>query len=109
MRSLVERAQRILPLHDSPSLTIAVVGELARTPRYQGAGSESEGFDRTHIDLPLAQTMLLSRLAGTGVCRSSSRWPTAGSCAPTRGSTASPPSSSAGWAGRPGAAGSPTS
>lgn len=122
---------RILPLHDSPSLTVAVIGELARTPRYQGAGSsqvnptrldvpldelaaalpqatvsfapgypldglpdraladeavalaagadvvvavlglpaaaESEGFDRTHIDLPLAQTMLLSRLAGTGV------------------------------------------
>jgi beta-glucosidase len=132
---------RVLPLHDSSSLTVAVVGELARTPRYQGAGSsqvnptrldvpldelvaalpqatvsfapgypldgsadgapadraptgraladeavalaagadvvvavlglpaaaESEGFDRTHIDLPVAQTTLLARLAGTGV------------------------------------------
>ncbi|QJY48257.1 glycoside hydrolase family 3 C-terminal domain-containing protein [Pseudonocardia broussonetiae] len=120
-----------LPLRDSPALTVAVVGELARTPRYQGAGSsqvnptrvdvpleeiraalpsstvgfapgyaldgpadraladeavalasgadvvvavlglppaeESEGFDRTHIDLPVAQTALLARLSATGV------------------------------------------
>lgn len=122
---------RVLPLHDSPSLTVAVVGEPARTPRYQGAGSsqvdptrldvpldelaaalpqatvsfapgytldgpgdsaladeavalaagsdvvvallglpaieESEGFDRGHIDLPVAQTALLARLVDTGV------------------------------------------
>ena len=29
--------------------------------------AESEGFDRTHIDLPTAQTDLLARLGGTGV------------------------------------------
>ncbi len=31
------------------------------------AAAESEGFDRTHIDLPAAQTDLLARLGGTGV------------------------------------------
>ncbi|GAA3236746.1 glycoside hydrolase family 3 C-terminal domain-containing protein [Pseudonocardia petroleophila] len=41
---------RILPLHDSPSLTVAVVGELARTPRYQGAGSSQ--VNPTRLDVP---------------------------------------------------------
>jgi beta-glucosidase len=118
----------VLPLRDAPGRTIAVIGEFARTPRFQGAGSsqvsptrvdvpldelaaalpsatfrfaagygtgdgpadaaladeavgaatgadviiaflglpaaeESEGFDRTHLDLPAAQTGLLARLA----------------------------------------------
>jgi len=119
----------LLPLEPTAGDTIAVIGELARTPRYQGAGSsqvnptrvdvaleelraavpvgvavpfaagfgitstehdeelaaeavalaarasaavvflglpaaaESEGFDRTHIDLPANQTLLLRRLA----------------------------------------------
>jgi beta-glucosidase len=119
----------LLPLRPSGGETIAVVGEFARTPRYQGAGSsqvnptrvdtaldelraavpdgvevafapgfgvgttaddegltaeavalagrasrvvaflglpdadESEGFDRTHMDLPANQTSLVSRLA----------------------------------------------
>lgn len=110
----------VLPLADRPGLTVAVVGELARTPRFQGAGSsqvnptridvplaeltaalpsssvrvagddpddalraaegadvvvaflglpaaaESEGFDRTHIDLPAEQVELLTRVAGAG-------------------------------------------
>lgn len=119
----------VLPLADGGR--IAVVGEFARTPRFQGAGSsqvnptrvdaaldaltaalpssqvvfapgfavdgeqpagladgavaaasgadvvlaflglppadESEGYDRTHIDLPAAQTDLLARLAATGL------------------------------------------
>jgi beta-glucosidase len=120
----------VLPLALTSDLTLAVIGEFARTPRFQGAGSsqvsplrvdvpldelaaalpqarlrfavgygidgdeagqdpelaaaavraaagadvavvflglppaeESEGFDRTHIDLPAAQTSLLARLA----------------------------------------------
>jgi beta-glucosidase len=107
-----------LPLRPAPGETIAVIGEFARTPRYQGAGSsqvnatrvdtaldeltrlvepsvqvrfaadttdaavelarladhvvmflglpasaESEGFDRTHIDLPPDQLELLSAVA----------------------------------------------
>jgi beta-glucosidase len=110
----------VLPLADAPGRTVAVVGALARTPRFQGAGSsqvnptrvdvpldelaaalpsttvrfagdtadeavrgaqgadvvvaflglppdaESEGFDRTHIDLPPEQLELLSSVAGLG-------------------------------------------
>ncbi|WP_218602366.1 glycoside hydrolase family 3 N-terminal domain-containing protein [Pseudonocardia abyssalis] len=41
---------RILPLHDSAALTVAVVGELARTPRYQGAGSSQ--VNPTRLDVP---------------------------------------------------------
>jgi beta-glucosidase len=120
----------VLPLPGAPGLTVAVIGELARTPRFQGAGSsqvsptrvdvpvdelaaalpaatlrfaagygtsgddadsdpelaavavraatgadvavvflglppgaESEGFDRSHIDLPEAQARLVAELA----------------------------------------------
>jgi beta-glucosidase len=126
---LLKNEDRLLPLRPSPGDTIAVIGEFARTPRYQGAGSsqvnptrvdvaldelragvpdsveiafaagygigttdrdgqlaeeavalarraevvvaflglpaadESEGFDRTNIDLPANQTALLARLA----------------------------------------------
>jgi beta-glucosidase len=126
---LLKNQDRLLPLRPSPGDTIAVIGEFARTPRYQGAGSsqvnptrvdvaldelcsavpdqvevafaagygigttdrdeelaeeavalarradavvaflglpaadESEGFDRTNMDLPASQTALLSRLA----------------------------------------------
>jgi beta-glucosidase len=126
---LLRNEDRLLPLRPSPGDTIAVIGEFARTPRYQGAGSsqvnptrvdvtldelragvpdgvevafaagygldatdhddelaaeavalasraeavvaflglpaadESEGFDRSHMDLPANQRALLSRLA----------------------------------------------
>ena len=126
---LLKNQDRLLPLRLNAGGTIAVIGEFARTPRYQGAGSsqvnptrvdvaldelrsavpdqveiafaagygigttdrdeqlgdeavalasraevvvaflglpaadESEGFDRTHMDLPASQTALLSRLA----------------------------------------------
>ncbi|MDX6390665.1 MAG: beta-glucosidase [Streptosporangiaceae bacterium] len=126
---LLKNTGGVLPLTDSPDLTVAVVGEFARTPRFQGMGSsqvnptrvdvpldeltaalpeatirfaagfglgddsadadlaaealrtaagadvivaflglppadESEGLDRSHIDLPAAQTHLVARLAG---------------------------------------------
>jgi beta-glucosidase len=114
---LLKNDDALLPLRPQPGDTIAVVGEFARTPRYQGAGSsqvnptrvdvaldelraavpegvevafaplgeeavelaarattvvaflglpaadESEGFDRSHMDLPGEQTALLPRLA----------------------------------------------
>jgi beta-glucosidase len=126
---LLKNEDRLLPLRPAAGDTIAVIGEFARTPRYQGAGSsqvnptrvdialdelragvpdgveitfaagygldttdheeelaaeavalagradavvaflglpaadESEGFDRTHMDLPANQTALLARLA----------------------------------------------
>ena len=126
---LLKNDDAILPLRPAAGDTIAVIGEFARTPRYQGAGSsqvnptrldaaldelraavpdgvevsfaagfgigttdddealaaeavdvagrattvvaflglpasdESEGFDRTHLDLPANQTELLAALA----------------------------------------------
>jgi beta-glucosidase len=126
---LLKNQDRLLPLRPAAGDTIAVIGEFARTPRYQGAGSsqvnptrvdvaldelragmpdgvevafaagygldttdhdeelaaeavalsrraevvvaflalpaaeESEGFDRTHMDLPANQSALLARLA----------------------------------------------
>jgi beta-glucosidase len=128
---LLKNEDRLLPLRPAAGDTIAVIGEFARTPRYQGAGSsqvnptrvdvaldelrsavpdqveiafaagysidttegdeelaaeavalagraevvvaflglpaadESEGFDRSHMDLPANQTALLARLADT--------------------------------------------
>ena len=126
---LLKNDRSILPLQPSAGDTVAVIGEFARTPRFQGAGSsqvnptrvdnpldelraavpdgvqvvfapgfgidtttaddelaaqavalagrasivvaflglpdadESEGFDRTHMDLPANQTALVSQLA----------------------------------------------
>jgi beta-glucosidase len=126
---LLKNQDRLLPLRPAAGDTIAVIGEFARTPRYQGAGSsqvnptrvdvaldelraavpdgvevafaagygidttdhdqelaaeavalarradvvvaflglpaatESEGFDRSHMDLPANQTALVARLA----------------------------------------------
>jgi beta-glucosidase len=114
---LLKNEGALLPLAPVAGDTIAVIGEFARTPRYQGAGSsqvnptrvdvaldelraavpdgvevafapltdeavelaarassvvaflglpaadESEGFDRSHMDLPANQTALLPRLA----------------------------------------------
>jgi beta-glucosidase len=126
---LLKNDGNLLPLQPSAGDTVAVIGEFARTPRYQGAGSsqvnptqvdnavdelraavpdgvrvvfapgfgigtttvdaelaaeavalagrasvvvaflglpdadESEGFDRTHLDLPANQTALVGRLA----------------------------------------------
>ena len=126
---LLKNDDGVLPLQPAAGETVAVIGEFARTPRYQGAGSsqvnptqvdvpldelragvpdgvevpfaagfgvdddgrdeelageavelargatsvvlflglpaadESEGFDRAHMDLPVAQTALVARIA----------------------------------------------
>jgi beta-glucosidase len=41
----------VLPLRDAPGLTVAVIGEFARTPRFQGAGSSQ--VNPTRVDVPL--------------------------------------------------------
>ena len=41
----------VLPLADTPGQTVAVIGELARTPRFQGAGSSQ--VSPTRVDVPL--------------------------------------------------------
>src|SRR5262249_43940409 len=41
----------VLPLRDAPGLTVAVIGEFARTPRFQGAGSSQ--VNPTRVDIPL--------------------------------------------------------
>ena len=129
---LLKNTAATLPLALSPGATVAIIGEFARTPRYQGAGSskvqptrlenfleefsarvgaqvqvrfapgfaldsdaladglaeeaiaaadgaevvivllglpasaESEGFDRSHLELPASQVALLRRLRGAG-------------------------------------------
>jgi beta-glucosidase len=40
-----------LPLRDAPGLTVAVIGEFARTPRFQGGGSSQ--VNPTRVDVPL--------------------------------------------------------
>ena len=41
----------VLPLADAPGLTVAVIGEFARNPRYQGAGSSQ--VSPLRVDVPL--------------------------------------------------------
>ena len=41
----------VLPLTGAPGLTVAVIGELARTPRFQGAGSSQ--VSPTRVDVPV--------------------------------------------------------
>jgi beta-glucosidase len=41
----------VLPLAGAPGQTVAVIGELARTPRFQGAGSSQ--VSPTRVDVPL--------------------------------------------------------
>ena len=41
----------VLPLVGAPGLTVAVIGEFARTPRFQGAGSSQ--VNPTRVDIPL--------------------------------------------------------
>jgi len=41
----------VLPLPDAPGLTVAVLGEFARAPRFQGAGSSQ--VSPTQVDVPL--------------------------------------------------------
>jgi beta-glucosidase len=48
---LLKNDAAVLPLHPGPGETIAVVGEFARTPRFQGAGSSQ--VNPTQVDIPL--------------------------------------------------------
>jgi beta-glucosidase len=41
----------VLPLTGAPGLTVAVIGEFASTPRFQGAGSSQ--VSPAHVDIPL--------------------------------------------------------
>lgn len=43
----------LLPLADAPGLSVAVIGELARTPQIQGAGSSQ--VNPTEVDVPLQE------------------------------------------------------
>ena len=61
----------VLPLTGAPGLTIAVIGELARTPRFQGAGSSQ--VSPTRVDVPVDElaaalpTATLLFAAGYGI------------------------------------------
>ena len=57
---LLKNAGNVLPLQPESGSTVAVIGEFARTPRYQGAGSSQ--VNPTRIDVPLDE--LQSALAG---------------------------------------------
>jgi beta-glucosidase len=48
---LLKNDSGLLPLRPAPGATVAVVGEFARTPRFQGAGSSQ--VNPTRIDIPL--------------------------------------------------------
>jgi beta-glucosidase len=50
---LLKNEQDLLPLDPANAGAIAVIGELARTPRYQGAGSSL--VSPTRLDVPLAE------------------------------------------------------
>ncbi len=50
---LLKNDRDVLPLRDRAGLRICVVGEFARTPRYQGAGSSQ--VNPTRVDVPLEE------------------------------------------------------
>jgi len=62
---LLKNAGNVLPLQPESGSTVAVIGEFARTPRYQGAGSSQ--VNPTRIDVPLDE--LQSALAGQAEVR----------------------------------------
>ena len=62
---LLKNAGNVLPLQPASASTVAVIGEFARTPRYQGAGSSQ--VNPTRIDVPLDE--LQSALAGQAEVR----------------------------------------
>jgi beta-glucosidase len=69
---LLKNHAGVLPLRPEPGSRVAVVGEFARTPRYQGAGSSQ--VNPTRVDVPvdellagLGQEVQLDFAAGFGV------------------------------------------
>lgn len=59
---LLKNEGALLPLQPKPGSTVAVIGEFARTPRYQGAGSSQ--VNPTRLDIPLDE---LRAAFGAGV------------------------------------------
>ncbi len=51
----------VLPLEPEPGSTVAVIGEFARTPRYQGAGSSQVNPTRLDVALDELQSALAGR------------------------------------------------
>jgi beta-glucosidase len=50
---LLKNENAVLPLRPQPGETVAVIGEFARTPRFQGAGSSQ--VNPTRIDIPVEE------------------------------------------------------
>ena len=53
---LLKNDDGLLPLRPEPGARVAVIGEFARTPRYQGAGSSQ--VNPTRLDVPLDELVL---------------------------------------------------
>jgi beta-glucosidase len=69
---LLKNAGSVLPLQPEPGSTVAVIGEFARTPRFQGAGSSQVNPTRVDVALDELQSALAGRAevifgAGFGV------------------------------------------
>ena len=62
---LLKNTGNVLPLQPEPGSTVAVIGEFARTPRFQGAGSSQ--VNPTKVDVALDE--LQSALAGQAEVR----------------------------------------
>jgi beta-glucosidase len=60
---LLKNDRGVLPLAGAPGLTVAVIGEFARTPRFQGMGSSQ--VTPTRLDVPLDE--LAAALPGAAI------------------------------------------
>jgi beta-glucosidase len=58
---LLKNAGNVLPLQPEEGSTVAVIGEFARTPRFQGAGSSQVNPTRVDVALDELQTALAGR------------------------------------------------
>jgi beta-glucosidase len=58
---LLKNAGSVLPLQPQPGSTVAVIGEFARTPRFQGAGSSQVNATRVDVALDELQSALAGR------------------------------------------------
>jgi beta-glucosidase len=58
---LLKNARGVLPLRPEPGSTVAVIGEFARTPRFQGAGSSQVNATRVDVALDELRSALARR------------------------------------------------
>src|SRR6185437_15866170 len=58
---LLKNAGHVLPLQPEEGSTVAVIGEFARTPRFQGAGSSQVNPTRVDVALDELQSALAGR------------------------------------------------